>query len=187
VTQIGASPAQVAITGRDQKTLDPAVQQRGPQAVAYRSDASDSAARKELFAKLRGTLRRGGYLWSNQSRTHGGRTFRKYHPSQFDGCFFHRWIGAASSQDGSSIIFSGSVIVSLSKSGYAAYPASKAGGRAMPRSLAADLSPRGIRVNVISPGATKTPIWGRNPISPKKAGEAAKHIASRIPLGRRDS
>ena len=31
----------------------------------------------------------------------------------------------------------------------------------MARSIAADLAPRRIRVNVVAPGATKTPIWKR--------------------------
>src|SRR5262250_635578 len=33
----------------------------------------------------------------------------------------------------------------------------------MARSIAADLAPRNIRVNVVAPGATKTPIWKRGP------------------------
>jgi NAD(P)-dependent dehydrogenase (short-subunit alcohol dehydrogenase family) len=57
----------------------------------------------------------------------------------------------------------------------------------MARSIAADLAPRGIRVNVVSPGATKTPIWSRGPratISPEETGAQAKFISSLIPLGR---
>ena len=38
--------------------------------------------------------------------------------------------------------------------------ASKAGVRAMARVMASELSPRGIRVNVVAPGAIRTPIWG---------------------------
>ena len=41
----------------------------------------------------------------------------------------------------------------LGNPGYAAYAASKAGVRAMARVMASELSPRGIRVNVVSPGA----------------------------------
>jgi NAD(P)-dependent dehydrogenase (short-subunit alcohol dehydrogenase family) len=69
----------------------------------------------------------------------------------------------------------------------AAYAATKGGIRAMARSIAADLAPRKIRVNVVSPGATKTPIWGRGEHaarSPEETGELAKFIASMIPLGR---
>ena len=61
--------------------------------------------------------------------------------------------------DGASIILNGSVISVLGNPGYAAYAASKAGIRAMARVMASELSPRGIRVNVVAPGAARTPIW----------------------------
>jgi len=54
----------------------------------------------------------------------------------------------------------------------------------MARSIAGDLAPRNIRVNVVAPGATETPIWSRNERSAEEAGELAKRIASTIPLGR---
>jgi NAD(P)-dependent dehydrogenase (short-subunit alcohol dehydrogenase family) len=57
----------------------------------------------------------------------------------------------------------------------------------MARSIAADLAPRNIRVNVVAPGATKTPIWNRGPRASKSADESAelaKAMSSRIALGR---
>ncbi len=44
--------AEVAITGRDQKTLDEAVALLGPKARAYRADVTDAPARKQLFEQL---------------------------------------------------------------------------------------------------------------------------------------
>lgn len=57
----------------------------------------------------------------------------------------------------------------------------------MARSIAADLAPRGIRVNVVSPGATKTPIWSRGPrvkASAEESGQLAAFVSSMIPLER---
>ena len=57
----------------------------------------------------------------------------------------------------------------------------------MARSIAADLAPRNIRVNVVAPGATKTPIWKRGPrasISTDESAKMAKFVSSVIPLGR---
>ena len=62
--------------------------------------------------------------------------------------------------DNASIILNGSVISVLGIPGYSAYGAAKAGVRAMARIMASELSPRGIRVNVVAPGAIRTPIWG---------------------------
>ena len=86
--------------------------------------------------------------------------------------------------DGASIILNGSVISVLGNPGYAAYAASKAGVRAMARVMASELSPRGIRVNVVAPGAARTPIW--NGAAPTAEAFAAldKRISRTIPLGR---
>ena len=57
----------------------------------------------------------------------------------------------------------------------------------MARSIAADLAPRNIRVNVVAPGATKTPIWKRGPrasMSEDESTKQAKFVSSSIPLGR---
>jgi NAD(P)-dependent dehydrogenase (short-subunit alcohol dehydrogenase family) len=47
-----AEGAQVAITGRDQKTLDEAVAELGPNARGYRADITVAEDRKRLFAAL---------------------------------------------------------------------------------------------------------------------------------------
>src|SRR5271167_2629419 len=55
------------------------------------------------------------------------------------------------------------------------------------RSIAADFAPRNIRVNVVAPGATKTPIWKRGPRASMSAEQSAKLAdlyASTVPLGR---
>jgi len=57
----------------------------------------------------------------------------------------------------------------------------------MARAISADLAPRNIRVNVVAPGATKTPIWKRGPRASVSADESARHakfVSSVIPLGR---
>ena len=86
-----------------------------------------------------------------------------------------------------SIIFNGSVHNYLGQAGVAAYAATKGGVVSMARSIAADLAPRNIRVNVVAPGATKTPIWNRGQrasIAADESAKLAKAMSSRIPLGR---
>jgi NAD(P)-dependent dehydrogenase (short-subunit alcohol dehydrogenase family) len=89
--------------------------------------------------------------------------------------------------DNGSIIFTGSVHNYFGQPGVAAYAATKGGLVSMARSIAADLAPRNIRVNVVAPGATKTPIWKRGPrasISADESARLAKFVSSVIPLGR---
>ena len=47
-----AEGAEVAITGRDQKTLDEAVAELGPNAHGYRADVTIAEDRKRLFSDL---------------------------------------------------------------------------------------------------------------------------------------
>ena len=78
----------------------------------------------------------------------------------------------------------------LGQPGVAAYAATKGGLVSMARSIAADLAPRNIRVNVVAPGAIKTPIWKRGPRSSASEDDSAKlakffsFCGSAGPLGR---
>ena len=179
--------AQVAITGRNQKTLDEAIQYLGPKATAYRADVTDSAARKDLFARIAKDFGHLDIVFANAGiagQTKAGSTdeatFENIIRINLTGAFFTVESALPLLKDGASIIFNGSVIGTLGQSGYAAYAASKAGLRALSRSLAADLAPRNIRVNVVAPGATKTPIWG----PADENSPLVKAIASTVPLGR---
>jgi len=66
---------------------------------------------------------------------------------------------------------------------YAAYAGSKAAVRAMAQSLATDLSPRGIRVNVVTPGYTRTPLWERTR-TPQQIEAISARLPKVVPLGR---
>ena len=57
----------------------------------------------------------------------------------------------------------------------------------MARAIAADLAPRHIRVNIVAPGATRTPIWKRGARASISAEQSAKvddFFSSTVPLGR---
>ena len=87
-------------------------------------------------------------------------TFEKVISTNLTGVFFTVQSALPHLNDNASIILNGSVISVLGIPGYSAYGAAKAGVRAMARIMASELSPRGIRVNVVAPGAIRTPIWG---------------------------
>jgi NAD(P)-dependent dehydrogenase (short-subunit alcohol dehydrogenase family) len=68
--------------------------------------------------------------------------------------------------------------------GWSAYGGAKAAVRAMVRVLASELAPRRIRVNQVTPGGTKTPLW--SPLAPTpRAQEALEaRISAATPLAR---
>jgi NAD(P)-dependent dehydrogenase (short-subunit alcohol dehydrogenase family) len=79
---------------------------------------------------------------------------------------------------GASIVLIGSAAGQIGTPGYSVYNASKAAVRSLARTLTAELAPRGIRANTISPGPTDTAMF--DAISEDMRSE----LAAAIPLGR---
>jgi NAD(P)-dependent dehydrogenase (short-subunit alcohol dehydrogenase family) len=87
-------------------------------------------------------------------------------------------------RDGGSIILTGSTTASMGTQAFSIYSASKAAIRNLARSWTLDLKGTGIRVNVLSPGATATPGLLRGL---ERTGQKDAMIAGLIeqsPLGR---
>lgn len=189
-----AEGAQVAITGRDQKTLDEAVAELGPNARGYRADITVVEDRKQLFAALAKDFGKLDIVFANagiSGRTPTGSAdeaiFEKVIHTDLNCAFFTVNSAAPLLNENSSIIFNGSVHNYLGQPGVAAYAAAKGGLASMARAIAADLAPRNIRVNVVAPGATKTPIWKRGAraaMSTDQSEKEAEFFSSVIPLGR---
>ena len=90
------------------------------------------------------------------------------------------WIGHADAvhlphlRDGASVILMGSAGVSRGFPLTSVYNAAKAAVCSLGRTMAAELAPRGIRVNTISPGLTDTPMAsGETGVPPELRDEAA--------------
>ena len=189
-----AEGAQVAITGRDEKTLDEAIAELGPNARGYRADVTVAEDRTRLFAALARDFGKLDIVFANAGiggQTPTGSTdeatFENIIHTNLSGAFFTVNSAAPLLNDNGAIIFNGSVHNYLGQRGYAAYAATKGGLVSMARAIAADLAPRNIRVNVVAPGATKTPIWRRGKrasIPAEESARQAKFFASVIPLGR---
>lgn len=64
------------------------------------------------------------------------------------------------------------------------YFATKAAVRALARTLAAELAPRGIRVNAVSPGLIPTPFQGKMGLSQAALDGFAAFVKQSAPLGR---
>ncbi len=81
---------------------------------------------------------------------------------------------------GSSIVFLSSNLAHVGAPHTSAYAASKGGVEALARTLAVELGARGIRVNTVAPGVTRTPMTAELTTNPVAEAEAVKST----PLGR---
>ena len=186
-----AEGAKVIITGRDQARLDAAAKELGANGFAVQADANDVAALEKAFAQAAAKFGKLDIVFANAgiagNTPVGGTTLAAFESvirTNLTSVFFTVQAALPYLNDNASIILNGSVISVLGNPGYSAYAATKAGVRAMARVMASELSPRGIRVNVVAPGATRTPIWGPGIATPEAEKALEKRFALSTPLGR---
>src|ERR1700738_2178295 len=155
----------VFIFGRRQKELDAAVADLGPNARAVKGSVSDLADLDRLYAAVkteRGTL---DIVFANAgvgSQLPLGEITAKHIDETFDvnvkGTIFTVQKALPLMGQAGSITLTGSSAGTTGAPAFTAYSASKAAVRNLARTWAADLKGTGIRVNVLSPGATATEL-----------------------------
>ena len=186
-----AEGAQVVIVGRNKQTLDEAARALGPGALAIQADITDVQALEEAFAAAATHLAKLDIVFANAGiggASPLGQTslaaFEDIIRTNLTASFFTVQAALPHLRDGASIILNGSVHAVMGVPGWSAYAAAKGGVRSMTRNLASELAPRRIRVNQVTPGGTRTPIWAKYaPTDDAKAALEAR-LSRSVPLGR---
>jgi len=155
----------VFIFGRRQEALDAAVAELGPNARGVTGSVSNPTDLERLYAAVkaeRGTL---DIVFANAgagSPLKLGEITAKHIDDTFDtnvkGTIFTVQAALPLMSKGGSIILTGSSAGTTGAPGFTAYGASKAAVRNLAKTWAEDLKGTGIRVNVLSPGATATEL-----------------------------
>jgi NAD(P)-dependent dehydrogenase (short-subunit alcohol dehydrogenase family) len=185
------SGAKVAISGRNQKSLDDAIKELGAGVVAVRSDVSKLSDLDTLFNLVVKKLGRIDVLFANAG-------IAKFAPvsdvsedaydETFDinvkGVFFTIQKAIPHLNDNASIILNSSFVNQAGVPTTSVYGASKAAVRSLARGISSELASRGIRVNVVSPGPIATPIYGKLGLPKEGVDAFAANIVSQVPLKR---
>lgn len=182
--------AHVFLTGRDPATLAAAESEvRG--ATTFRADVADPDSLAEALATIRERHGRLDILFVNAGiglfapvRTVTPELWDQVHDVNLRGCFFAVQRALALMGRGGAIVVTGSVGSVLGIPGNAIYAAAKAGLRAVVRILAAELVAEGIRVNMVSPGPTETPIINRSGLDEAGIAALRAQMSHAVPMGR---
>ncbi|MEY1588068.1 SDR family NAD(P)-dependent oxidoreductase [Burkholderia sp. Bmkn7] len=193
--RFAAEGAHVYLTGRRQAELDAAVQgirEAGGKATGVRSDSTRLDELDALYAQIKEEQGHVDVLFVNAgggSMLPLGSITEAHYDDTFDrnvkGVLFTVQKALPLLAEGASVILTGSTAGSAGTAAFSVYSASKAAVRAFARSWILDLKERRVRVNTISPGATRTP--GLLDLAGDDATQRqglADYLASLIPMGR---
>jgi len=158
--------ARVAITGRTQATIDHALKEIGPNALGIRGDVSNINDLTRIYRTVEDALGKVDVLIVNAGiyilgplDTFSEEKFDKVSNINFKGAFFTVQKALQVLKDDSSVVLVSSTVNGKGIANHAAYSATKAAVRSLARSFSAELLDRRIRVNVLSPGPTDTPVF----------------------------
>ncbi|MCA1413918.1 SDR family oxidoreductase [Bradyrhizobium sp. NBAIM20] len=176
----------VYIFGRRQEQLDVALAQLGSSARAVRGSVTDLSDLDRLYATVKAERGNVDVLFANAG-TGAFAPLGQITPEHYDQIFDVNVKGLVFTvqkalplmRRGSSIILTGSSTGVMGTPQFSIYSATKAAIRNLARSWALDLRGTGIRVNVLSPGPTKTEL------ALEVVGEEAfDALGSATPIGR---
>ncbi|MBO0935183.1 SDR family oxidoreductase [Fibrella sp. HMF5335] len=183
----------VIITGRDQRAIDEAVELLGSRAAGIVANVADMAAIRQMGETL-GTLTdhvdvlfvNAGVATFAPLEHMTEATFDHNMDVNFKGAFFSIQAVLPLMREGGSIVLNTSVNAHMGMAGASAYGASKAALVSLARNLSAELLPRKIRVNAVSPGPVGTPLFttAKLGVDEEQLTQMGQHIAGLVPLGR---
>lgn len=183
-TREGAS---VVVFGRSADRLETARRRLGDEAISVQGDVTDGSDLARLFDSATERFDKVDVLVANAGGinfTLLGQTseadFDTASDLNFKAVFFTVQAALPHLADGGSVIITGNALTSTPIVGPSVAIAAKAAVASLARTFAVELAPRGIRVNVLSPGPTASAA----PAPTEVTDDSTDQITRQIPLGR---
>jgi NAD(P)-dependent dehydrogenase (short-subunit alcohol dehydrogenase family) len=182
---------EVLVTGTNEQNLAQARDTLGGRAHVVRCDVTRlteiealAATAQRAFGSLDAVFINPGFCkispFDQVSEAEYDRTFAV----NTKGAFFSVQRLAPLVRDGGSFVFTTSIADELGYPGMSVYSGAKAAVRSFAQVFAAELAPRGIRANAVSPGFVRTPTMGLNGASAEEIAAFIKEGESLTPLKR---
>ena len=161
--------AEVYITGRRKRELDAAAASAGTAVTAIQGDVTKPADLDRIYGQIGQEHGRVDIVFANAAvgdmAPLGSITeehLDKVFGTNVTGLVFTVQKALPLMPDGGTIILTGADATIKGHPGMSAYSATKAAVRSFARTWTSDLKDRGIRVNVVSPGAIETPMFAES-------------------------
>jgi len=182
---------QVAITGRNADTIATAVKAIGKDAMGIVSDVSSIASLESAFKKIADVhgnidivVANAGIVSMGPLESITEDEFNKVIGTNYKGVLFTVQKALPYLRSGASVIVTSSTVAYKGIPNAALYISTKAAERSLVRVLAAELAPRGIRVNTLSPGSISTPIFEKAGFPSEVVSQMDAFFAENSPLKR---
>jgi NAD(P)-dependent dehydrogenase (short-subunit alcohol dehydrogenase family) len=183
--------ARVIVTGVSPAGVEEASCQLGADVVALRADALVRSDIDSVIATIRDRFGHLDILFANAGVGFAApleavteQQVDTQFAINFKGAFFAIQKAAPLLSKGGSIVLTTSFLNAVGTPGLSILSATKAAVRSLARSLGAELAPRCIRVNAVSPGPIRTPFHGKLGLSENDLKDMAAFIESQVPLRR---
>lgn len=188
---IAAEGGKVAVTGMSPKRIAAAREALPEGSLVLANDAGEPDAAKalaqaiaEAWGGLDGVWLNAGFGTFGDNRSVDADTFAGMTNVNVRGPVLQMAGLIPLLADGASVVLTASVSPYLGQAQGAVYAATKGAVTALTRSWAADLAPRGIRVNSIAPGPIETNFFEGMGLSQEEVEGFSQQIMKLVPLGR---
>lgn len=189
--RLRAEGAEVIIVGRSAEKVAEARARLGDDVVGLTADVSDNAQLDALVEQLKEKHDRIDLLFANAGVAFFAPVdavdegfFDQMTNINQRGLFFTIQKLLPLLKDGSSVVINTSVVNEIGLENGAVYAATKAAARNLARGFAAELAPKGIRVNAVAPGPIETPIFSKTGMPQEALDDFATAMVGQIPLKR---
>lgn len=183
-----AKEATVIITGRRKDAIEKAAKELG--AIPFVADQASLKDTDALYEEVRKNYGKVDILFVNAGvvgnmgpiETKAEADFDSVMNINFKGAYFTLSKFIPLLNDGASVVILSSIVASTYKANSSIYQASKAALNSIAKTAAAELAPRKIRVNIVSPGPTKTEVMSKMGLDDAVVKQIQDHLVESIPL-----
>lgn len=182
------------ITGRNEVTLNTAVEKLGGRFKAVKADVTQTADLENLFRQTAAEFGKADILVVNAGGVVDGipmsaigdvteEHYDRYMDLNLKSAYFTVQKALPYLNDGASVILIGSSAAHRAAPGMTIYAAAKAAVISLAKGLSLDLLHRNIRVNALSPGSIDTPVFGKM-VPQEQLAQVKQLWADITPVGR---